>query len=80
MLAQVCAALDCAPVQHLGKVLVLWRPNPGRSKPKAPPKPPARKKPAVRTPVDPVRERRRAARTPHPPAAGDQARRRRRAV
>jgi putative YhbY family RNA-binding protein len=35
MLAQVCATLDCAPVQHLGKVLVLWRPNPERRK-KAP--------------------------------------------
>ncbi|MCC6198136.1 MAG: YhbY family RNA-binding protein [Burkholderiales bacterium] len=72
MLAQACAALDCAPVQHLGKVLVLWRPNPERAKPKAPPQPPARKKPAARTPVDPVRERRRAARPP----ASDQSRRR----
>ena len=32
MLGQVCETLDCAPVQHLGKVLVLWPPNPGRRK------------------------------------------------
>ena len=28
MLRQVCADMECAAVQHLGKVLVLWRPNP----------------------------------------------------
>jgi RNA-binding protein len=83
MLAQVCATLDCAPVQHLGKVLVLWRPNPERRK-KAPKAAeaakPARKRPAKRTPVDPVRERRRAARTEEAAPRGDQARRRRRTV
>jgi putative YhbY family RNA-binding protein len=83
MLAQVCATLDCAPVQHLGKVLVLWRPNPERRK-KAPkaaePAKPARKRPAKRTPVDPVRERRRAARSEEAAPRGDQARRRRRTV
>jgi putative YhbY family RNA-binding protein len=85
MLAQACEALDCAPVQHVGKVLVLWRPNPERKKkaPKAaePAKParaPARKHPAQRQPVDPVRERRRAARTEQIPPRGDQSRRRRR--
>jgi RNA-binding protein len=64
MLTQVCATLDCAAVQQVGKVLVLWRPNPERKK-KAPkeaePAKPARarkqsKKPAK---VDVVRERRR---------------------
>jgi len=25
---RICAALECAPVQHLGKLLVLWRPRP----------------------------------------------------
>ena len=83
MLAQACEALDCAPVQHVGKVLVLWRPNPERKKkiPKAAePAPPARKRPAKRTPVDPVRQRRRAARTEELPPRGDQARRRRRTV
>jgi putative YhbY family RNA-binding protein len=87
MLAQACEALDCAPVQHVGKVLVLWRPNPERKK-KAPQaaepaksaRPTARKRPAQRQPVDPVRERRRAARTPEKPPTGDQSRRRRRTV
>jgi len=83
MLTQACAALDCAPVQHVGKVLVLWRPNPERKK-KAPrtaePAKPARKKTGPRTPVDPVRERRRAARTVEGGTTSDQARRRRRTV
>ncbi|MBS0319512.1 MAG: YhbY family RNA-binding protein [Proteobacteria bacterium] len=30
LMAAVCGALDCAPVQQLGKMLVLWRPNPDR--------------------------------------------------
>ena len=33
MLAQVCADVDCAAVQHLGKIFVLWRPNPEKKKP-----------------------------------------------
>jgi putative YhbY family RNA-binding protein len=87
MLGQACEALDCAPVQHVGKVLVLWRPNPERKKkaPKAaePAKPartPARKRSAQRTPVDPVREQRRAGRTQEKPPVGDQSRRRRKTV
>ena len=32
-LAGICEALEAAPVQHLGKVLVLWRPNPEKKKP-----------------------------------------------
>jgi RNA-binding protein len=33
-LAAICQALDCAPVQHIGNILVLWRPNPpGEAKP-----------------------------------------------
>lgn len=27
-LADICAQLDAAPVQHIGKLLVVWRPNP----------------------------------------------------
>jgi len=73
LLARVCADLDCAAVQHLGKVFVLWRPNPEKEK-KPAPAPAARtkqrgdhftrgllKKAGPRTPVDPVRERRRIA-------------------
>ena len=70
MLAKVCADMDCAAVQHLGKVLVVWRPNPELKKPEArPPRPatkPGAKRPKAartgpRAPVDPVRERRRGA-------------------
>jgi RNA-binding protein len=32
MLAAICTALDCAPVQHLGKLLILWRANPDKQK------------------------------------------------
>ena len=28
LLAQICADLDAAAVQHLGKILTLWRPSP----------------------------------------------------
>lgn len=28
MLAEICATLDCVPVQHIGNILVLWRPKP----------------------------------------------------
>lgn len=27
-LASICEQLGCAPVQHIGKLLVIWRPNP----------------------------------------------------
>jgi len=70
MLAQMCADADCVEVQHLGKVFILWRPNPDKKKPAAAPA--TRTKPGndhftrglpkhagPRTPVDPVRERRR---------------------
>jgi RNA-binding protein len=33
---EICAALDAASVQHLGKLLVLWRPNPEKTAAKAP--------------------------------------------
>jgi RNA-binding protein len=70
MLAQMCAGVDCVEVQHLGKVLVLWRPNPDKKKPAPPPAARTKqrsdhftrglaKKAGPRTPVDPVRERRR---------------------
>jgi putative YhbY family RNA-binding protein len=28
LLGRICEELACAPVQHIGKLLVLWRPNP----------------------------------------------------
>jgi RNA-binding protein len=33
LLAQLAARLDAAPVQHIGKLLVLWRPLPPKDKP-----------------------------------------------
>src|SRR5664279_2271931 len=43
MLGQICAKLDAAPVQHIGKLLVLWRP--------APKEPVVKEKPARATPT-----------------------------
>jgi putative YhbY family RNA-binding protein len=77
MLAQVCADMNCAPVQHVGKVLVLWRPNPEIEKPASRPARPATKPGAKRpkatrtgprTPLDPVRERRRGTQSDTVPA------------
>jgi putative YhbY family RNA-binding protein len=42
LLSEICAQLDCARVQHIGNILVVWRPKPegeelkatGRRKPK----------------------------------------------
>ncbi len=28
LLTEICEQLDCAPVQHIGSILVLWRENP----------------------------------------------------
>lgn len=69
VLARICVALDAAPVQHIGKMLVLWRPAPvaaptktrakkapgqsGRAPPKPRPRERARQSPA-RGPVQPL--------------------------
>jgi RNA-binding protein YhbY len=34
-LAAICAQLAAAPVQHIGKLLVVWRPAPAAKTPKA---------------------------------------------
>src|ERR1044072_2956674 len=39
LLTRICDDLDAAPVQHLGKILTIWRPAP-------PPEPPIEKVPA----------------------------------
>lgn len=46
LLDELCAALDCAPVQHIGNILVLWRENPDKAAPAAKPR---RKAAAPRT-------------------------------
>jgi RNA-binding protein len=42
LLARICAELDAAPVQHIGKLLVLWRPAPEEPPPKPAPRRAAR--------------------------------------
>jgi putative YhbY family RNA-binding protein len=37
MLERICAELDAAAVQHLGKLLIVWRPAPEEAKPRAAP-------------------------------------------
>ena len=67
----ICKELECASVQHLGRIFVLYRENPDAAKTaalqpdtrsfrKTGERKPVRLKTAPRTPLDPVRERRRA--------------------
>jgi RNA-binding protein len=58
LLARICDELACSPVQHLGKLLVVWRARPAEEK--TPPSPRARKSPRA-----PTAPRERAARPPH---------------
>jgi len=64
VLARICAELDAAPVQHIGKLLVLWRPAPA---PPPPPAPARSKKP--RSAADAARAPRRRAPPRRDPAA-----------
>jgi putative YhbY family RNA-binding protein len=61
LLLSICAELDAAPVQHIGKLLVVWRPSPDRvrveeKKPKRAARPvsAAKKAPQVRRPRSPL--------------------------
>lgn len=36
LLAAICTELNCAPVQQIGNILVLWRENPEKAAPAAP--------------------------------------------
>ena len=49
LLQSVCAELDAAPVQHIGKLLVVWRPAPA-----VPPVKAAKRAPQVRRPRTPL--------------------------
>lgn len=57
MLDAVCTALVCAPVQHLGKVFILWRSNPEK-------KPKAAKRAAAHKPANERAAGRNSARSP----------------
>ncbi|MBA3775044.1 MAG: YhbY family RNA-binding protein [Betaproteobacteria bacterium] len=71
LLSLICKEIECAAVQHLGRIFILYRENPGAAKTVAA-KPDTRSvkktragksvklKTGARTPLDPVRERRRA--------------------
>jgi putative YhbY family RNA-binding protein len=72
-LAAICEALDAAPVQHLGKLLIVWRPAPKKEEPAARSRPSARKKPGARRPDDRPDARRRTE-----PKVGERARKHRR--
>lgn len=56
MLARICEALDAAPVQHLGKVLIVWRPAPAEEAAPTPaaPRSAARRAPQARRPRSPL--------------------------
>lgn len=50
LLGEVCAATDATPVQHIGRILVIYREQPEKPVPKAPParRPAPRRKPERR--------------------------------
>jgi putative YhbY family RNA-binding protein len=59
LLARICDALDCAPVQQIGKLLVLWRPRPKDGEPvKKETRSPRPRKAARTTPTPPPERRR----------------------
>ena len=83
LMSEICASLDAAGVQHLGKLLIVWRPAPPPEAPpakatKAVPKSAAKKAPQARRPRSPLP--RAPARPPHgrPPLEAPASSRRRR--
>jgi putative YhbY family RNA-binding protein len=38
LLTEICEQIDCAPVQHIGNILVLWREKPADEKPAVAPR------------------------------------------
>jgi putative YhbY family RNA-binding protein len=66
MLAQICAELDAAAVQHLGKVLIVWRPAPPEES--RPPRTASGAKSAAKKAPQARRPRTPAPRTPARPA------------
>lgn len=60
LLTRICAELEAAPVQHIGKVFVVWRPAPQAAEAETA-RPAARREPPKREPRAPARRRRREA-------------------
>lgn len=67
LLARICAELDAAPVQHIGKLLVVWRPALPAAEPAVAP-PAANRASEKRSARPPARRRQREARSHRPPA------------
>jgi putative YhbY family RNA-binding protein len=65
LLARICAELDAAPVQHIGKLLVVWRPVPPSAEVAVAP-PPAGRASEKRSARPPARRRQREARSGGP--------------
>jgi|SRR5947207_10781263 len=63
LLARICAELDAVPVQHIGKLLVVWRPAPPAAEP-AVASPAADRASEKRGARPPARRRQREARSP----------------
>ena len=70
LFAEICTALNCAAVQHIGNLLVLWRENPKD--------PAAQEFPEGRTALAPARRRKEAPTTKKQAAARSEARNHRR--
>jgi putative YhbY family RNA-binding protein len=49
MIGEICASLDASPVQHIGKILVIFRPKPKAADEKPAPRKPRASKPSRRT-------------------------------
>lgn len=60
LLTRICAELEAAPVQHIGKVFVVWRPAPPAAEAETA-RPAARREPPKREPRAPARRRQRDA-------------------
>lgn len=63
LLAEICEQIDCAPVQHIGNILVLWREKPAEEKTAATPKRPRKPQTKKQAAAALERPRRRTTRT-----------------
>ncbi len=63
LLDQICAELKCAPVQHIGNILILWREKPAEEKTAPAPKRAAKPKTKKQAAAALERPRRRTTRT-----------------
>ena len=54
LLARICGELECAPVQHLGKLLIVWRHNPDLHRKTGDDSKPGRTRVVRRPPVRPL--------------------------